>query len=64
MTYSVCLKPWAIAQQLPSGRWAIIARYRSRSDVVCEAWCEAALDIYDYYVREFPISTLKWCSIC
>jgi len=32
MTYSKCLKPWAIARQLPSGRWILIARYRSRSD--------------------------------
>jgi len=32
MTYSKCLKPWAVARQLPSGRWIITARYRSRSD--------------------------------
>jgi len=32
MNYSICLKPWAVARQLPSGRWIIIARYRSRAD--------------------------------
>jgi hypothetical protein len=32
MTYSKCLKPWAVARQLPNLQWAIIARYRSRSD--------------------------------
>lgn len=26
------LKPWAIARQLPTLQWRIIARYRSRSD--------------------------------
>jgi hypothetical protein len=32
MTYKQCLKPWAIARLLPNQKWAIIARYRSRSD--------------------------------
>lgn len=26
------LKPWAITRQLPTLKWLIIARYRSRSD--------------------------------
>ena len=32
MTKKQCLKPWAIARQLPNLQWLIIARYRSRSD--------------------------------
>jgi hypothetical protein len=32
MTYKRCLKPWAVARQLPNLQWVIIARYRSRSD--------------------------------
>ncbi|HEY9902989.1 MAG TPA: hypothetical protein V6D43_11265 [Candidatus Sericytochromatia bacterium] len=32
MTKKQCLKPWAIARQLPNLKWSIIARYRSRSD--------------------------------
>jgi hypothetical protein len=32
MTNKRCNKPWAIARQLPSLRWVIIARYRSCSD--------------------------------
>jgi hypothetical protein len=32
MTKKQCLKPWAVARQLPSLKWVIIGRYRSRSD--------------------------------
>jgi hypothetical protein len=32
MTYKRCLKPWAVVRQLPTLKWVIIARYRSRSD--------------------------------
>ncbi|HEY9636258.1 MAG TPA: hypothetical protein V6D14_22830 [Coleofasciculaceae cyanobacterium] len=32
MTKNQWLKPWAVARQLPSLQWLIIARYRSRSD--------------------------------
>lgn len=32
MTNKPCNKPWAVARQLPSLKWIIIARYRSRSD--------------------------------
>jgi hypothetical protein len=32
MANKQCLKPWAIARQLPSLKWVIIARYRSCSD--------------------------------
>ena len=32
MTVKQCLKPWAVARQLPNLQWSIIARYRSRSD--------------------------------
>jgi hypothetical protein len=32
MTYKTCLKPWAVARQLPNLQWVIIGRYRSRSD--------------------------------
>jgi hypothetical protein len=32
MAYKQYLKPWAVARQLPSLQWLIIARYRSRSD--------------------------------
>jgi hypothetical protein len=32
MTDKPCLKPWAVARQLPNLRWTIITRYRSRSD--------------------------------
>jgi hypothetical protein len=32
MTKKQCLKPWAIARQLPNLQWLIIARYRCRSD--------------------------------
>jgi hypothetical protein len=32
MTYKQCLKPWVIARLLPNRKWAIIARYRSRSE--------------------------------
>lgn len=32
MTKKQCLKPWAVARQLPSLKWVLIARYRSRSD--------------------------------
>ena len=32
MAYKQCLKPWVVVRQLPSLKWAIIARYRSRSD--------------------------------
>jgi hypothetical protein len=32
MTVKQCLKPWAVARQLPNLKWAIVARYRSRSD--------------------------------
>jgi hypothetical protein len=32
MANKQCLKPWAIARQLPSLQWVIIGRYRSCSD--------------------------------
>ena len=32
MTKKQCLKPWAVARQLPNLKWLIISRYRSRSD--------------------------------
>jgi hypothetical protein len=32
MTYKQCLKPWAVARQLPTHKWVIIGRYRSRND--------------------------------
>ena len=32
MTYSKCLKPWAVTRQQPNLQWVTIARYRSRSD--------------------------------
>ncbi len=32
MTNKQCLKPWAVARQLPNLKWVIVARYRSRSD--------------------------------
>ena len=32
MTYKRCLKPWAVVRQLPTLKWVIIARYRSRSE--------------------------------
>jgi hypothetical protein len=32
MTKKQCLKPWAVARQLPNLKWVIVARYRSRSD--------------------------------
>jgi hypothetical protein len=32
MTYKECLKPWAVARLLPNLQWAIIGRYRNRSD--------------------------------
>ncbi|HEY9830547.1 MAG TPA: hypothetical protein V6D26_08210 [Stenomitos sp.] len=32
MTKKPSLNPWAVARQLPSLKWLIIARYRSRSD--------------------------------
>ncbi|HAA28307.1 MAG TPA: hypothetical protein DCE56_12255 [Cyanobacteria bacterium UBA8553] len=32
MTYRQRLQCWAIARLLPSQKWAIIARFRSRSD--------------------------------
>lgn len=32
MTYKECLKPWAVARLLPTGKWAIIGRYSKNSD--------------------------------
>jgi hypothetical protein len=32
MTDKSCLKPWVVARQLPTLKWRIIARYRSRAD--------------------------------
>lgn len=32
MTYKECLKPWAVARLLPNLQWAIVGRYRNRSD--------------------------------
>jgi hypothetical protein len=32
MTYKDCLKPWAVARLLPNLQWAIVGRYRNRSD--------------------------------
>ncbi|TAG00305.1 MAG: hypothetical protein EAZ45_15760 [Oscillatoriales cyanobacterium] len=32
MKYEGYLKPWAVARLLPSLQWAIVGRYRSRSD--------------------------------
>ncbi|NJO94129.1 MAG: hypothetical protein HC820_06810 [Hydrococcus sp. RM1_1_31] len=32
MTYKECLKPWAVVRLLPNLQWAIIGRYRRRSD--------------------------------
>ncbi|HSF73573.1 MAG TPA: hypothetical protein VLA84_07215 [Microcoleus sp.] len=32
MTYKECLKPWAVARVLPNLQWAIVGRYRNRSD--------------------------------
>ena len=32
MTYKQCLKPWAVARQLPTLKWVIIGRYRSRHE--------------------------------
>lgn len=32
MSYKTRLNHWAIARLLPSQQWAIVARYRSRSD--------------------------------
>ncbi|MCU0547499.1 MAG: hypothetical protein MUE44_35950 [Oscillatoriaceae cyanobacterium Prado104] len=32
MTYQDCLKPWAVVRLLPNLQWAIIGRYRNRSD--------------------------------
>jgi hypothetical protein len=32
MTYSKCLKPWAVTRQQSNLQWVTIARYRSRSD--------------------------------
>ena len=32
MTKKQCLNPWVVARQLPSLKWLIIGRYRSRSD--------------------------------
>ncbi len=32
MTEKLSLKPWVVVRQLPSLKWRIIARYRSRAD--------------------------------
>jgi hypothetical protein len=32
MTYRESLKPWIVVRLLPSLQWAIVGRYRSRSD--------------------------------
>ncbi len=32
MTYQERLKPWVVVRLLPSLQWAIVGRYRSRSD--------------------------------
>lgn len=32
MAYKKCLKPWAVARLLPSGKWAIIGRYQNASN--------------------------------
>ncbi len=38
MTYKQRLKPWAVARLLPTGKWAIIGRYHSRSDADGHLW--------------------------
>jgi hypothetical protein len=32
MTYRESLKPWVVVRLLPNLQWAIVGRYRSRSD--------------------------------
>jgi hypothetical protein len=55
MTYSIRLKPWVVARQLPNLQWAIIARYRSRSDA----------DGHVLLLRQrVPNVQFKLCSSC
>ncbi len=32
MTYKKCLKPWAVARLLPTGKWVIIGRYQNANN--------------------------------
>ena len=60
MTYKKCLKPWAVARLLPTGKWVIIGRYSDISPVNSTSVTGAS----KLHNLDFLVVPLRDCATC